>query len=67
MVIHYAVGAALPEDMVNEVLTYRQRTPPTSSSSSESSPEALVHSTTCPSLHAANEDAAAYETVTYQL
>ncbi|KFM64221.1 LIM domain kinase 1, partial [Stegodyphus mimosarum] len=53
MVIHYAVGAPLPADMVNEVRNYCNRSP--SSTSSESTPEALVHSSTCPSLHAVSK------------
>ncbi|XP_042898426.1 LIM domain kinase 1 isoform X2 [Parasteatoda tepidariorum] len=69
MVIHFAVGASLPEEMVNEVLNYRQRSP--TSSSSESTPEALVHSTTCPSLHALSKhDDSSFDScnaVTYEL
>ncbi|XP_054717918.1 LIM domain kinase 1-like [Uloborus diversus] len=70
MVIHYAVGAALPAEMVNEIHNYRNRSPP--STSSDSTPEALVHSTTCPTLHtiSKHEDDDTFETcgtITYHM
>lgn len=50
MVMHYAVGAALPMDLVNEIQNYCNRSP--SSPIPEAiSPVAMGHSSTCPTLH----------------
>lgn len=67
MVMHYAVGAALPSDLVNEIQNYCSRNS-SSPVPEDNSPVSMGHSSTCPSLHSiSNKEEESLDSVDYHL